>query len=152
MSPQRPILPGLRYQMPPRPVRRSLLALTEEEAGALAKKALSQEEGAKALTGELDLVSPLIGPGALAPGQGQGRSPGRRDHGPFPPGAGRGLPAHPAAPWGGICGLFLHAHEPSGRGHPEPAPGGLFPDDRKVLWGSGRRKSGGNRCPRPWKS
>lgn len=60
MSPQRPILPGLRYQMPPRPVRRSLLALTEEEARALAKKALSQEEGAKALTGELDLVSPLI--------------------------------------------------------------------------------------------
>ena len=60
MSPQRPILPGLRYQMPPRPVRRSLLALTEEEAQALAKKALSQEEGAKVLTGELDLVSPLI--------------------------------------------------------------------------------------------
>ena len=137
MSPQRPILPGLRYQMPPRPVRRSLLALTQEEARALAKKALSQEEGAKALTGELDLVSPLIARELWHRGGGREEALAaeimdlsrRVQEGDYQPTLLRRGEEY--------VDLSLHAHEPSGRGCPEPAPGGLFPDDRKVLWGAG---------------
>ena len=60
MSPTRPILPGLKYHMPPSPPRQPLVGWTEGELAAFVDQ-LPLEDPAKELGSLFDVVSPLVG-------------------------------------------------------------------------------------------
>lgn len=60
MSPTRPILPGLKYHMPPRQEKLRLIDLTEEQA-ALEAARMDPTQLAKDLGSRFDLVSPIVG-------------------------------------------------------------------------------------------
>lgn len=59
MSPTRPVLPGLRYQMPPRPEQLSLMALEPAGAEKIAAEAFKAEAPEKELAA-IDLLSPIV--------------------------------------------------------------------------------------------
>lgn len=61
MSPQRPILPGLKYRMPPGRDRQPLAQLEEESALFAANQIADMEQAAKELGDRFDLVSPIVG-------------------------------------------------------------------------------------------
>lgn len=61
MSPQRPILPGLKYRMPPGRERQPLVQLDEQSAQFAANQIADMEQAAKALGERFDLVSPIVG-------------------------------------------------------------------------------------------
>lgn len=61
MSPQRPILPGLHYRMPPGLARQPLAQLEEQGALFAVSQIEDMDQAAKALGERFDLVSPLVG-------------------------------------------------------------------------------------------
>lgn len=60
MSPTRPILPGLKYHMPPRQEKQSLAQLTAEQA-AFAAAQVELEQLPRELGARFDLISPIVG-------------------------------------------------------------------------------------------
>lgn len=61
MSPLRPVLPGLRYHMPPRAEKTSLTLATSAQIADIAAKALhDQSEASKSLTASFDILSPAV--------------------------------------------------------------------------------------------
>ncbi len=61
MSPQRPILPGLKYRMPPGQARQRLVQLEEEGALFAVNQIADMAQAAKELGERFDLVSPIVG-------------------------------------------------------------------------------------------